>query len=77
LLKAGVRALSRPARQYGTVSSLSPQLTTPQLSVFDSAVAADTPRNTWTKDEIKEIYETPLMKLAFAAVRKLGCSDFN
>jgi biotin synthase len=71
LLKTGVRALSNPqrvVRQYGTISSVSPQLRTPQSSVFENALAADTPRNTWTKEEIKEIYDTPLMKLAFAAV---------
>jgi biotin synthase len=54
-------------RQYGTVSSVS-EITTPQSSVFENALAADTPRNTWTKEEIKEVYDTPLMKLAFAAV---------
>ena len=55
-----------------TVSSISPQTTTPQSSAFDAALAADTPRNTWTKDEIKEIYDTPLMKLAFAAVSQFA-----
>jgi len=70
LLKAGARALSKPqpvVRQYGTVAGVSPQLTTPQSSVFDNALAAETPRNNWTKEEIKEIYDTPLMRLAFAA----------
>jgi len=37
-------------------------------SVFDEAVNASAPRNTWTKDEISEIYKTPLMDLAYAAV---------
>jgi biotin synthase len=74
LLQTGVRALGKPqpmTRKYGTVSSISPQVTAPQSSVFENALAADTPRNTWTKEEIKEIYDTPLMKLAFAAVRSL------
>ena len=77
LLKAGVRALSKPkplVRKYGTVQSVSPQVTTPQSSVFETALAADTARNTWTKEEIKEIYDTPLVKLAFAAVSQLPIS---
>jgi biotin synthase len=75
LLKAGARALSKPqsvVRQYGTVSSISPQVTAPQSSVFDNALAADAPRNNWTKEEIREIYDTPLMNLAFAAVSRLS-----
>lgn len=77
LLKAAVTALSKPqpmVRKYGTVQSVSPQHKTPQSSVFETALAADTPRNTWTKEEIKEIYDTPLMKLAFAAVSQLPTS---
>lgn len=71
LLKSAVRALlqeSKPqaiARKYGTVS---PQLTTPQFSVVENALVAQGPRNNWTREEIKEIYDTPLMELAFAAV---------
>jgi hypothetical protein len=67
---AGTRALlrgSRPQRSlrnYGSVS----QATTPRSSAFDTAIAAEGPINTWTKDEIKEIHDTPLMRLAFAAV---------
>jgi biotin synthase len=74
LLKSAVRALlqeSKPqaiARKYGTVSGVSPQLSTPQSSVFENALAAEGPRNNWTREEIKEIYDTPLMRLAFAAV---------
>jgi biotin synthase len=81
LLEAALRALRQHAkpqsvvRKYGTVSSVSPHLTTPQPAVFENALAADTPRNTWTKEEIKEIYDTPLMKLAFAAVSQLGFLD--
>lgn len=54
-------------RRYGTVSSVSAG-PTPQPAVFDRALEANAPRNNWTKEEIKEIYDTPLMKLAFAAV---------
>lgn len=37
-------------------------------SVFDQAVNATGPRNNWTKEEISQIHQTPLMELAFAAV---------
>jgi biotin synthase len=55
-------------KKYGTVSAVS-TAPTPQSAVFERAVKATAPRNNWKKEEIKEIYDTPLMKLAFAAVR--------
>lgn len=71
LFKTGLRVLQdgkwQGARRYGTVSEPS-SISTPQSSVFEDALAATSPRNNWTKDEIKQIYETPLMKLAFASV---------
>ncbi|KIV77519.1 biotin synthase [Exophiala sideris] len=36
-------------------------------SVFDQAVNALGPRNNWTKEEISQIHQKPLMELAFAA----------
>jgi len=54
-------------RKYGTVSSVSAAPTAPQSAAFELALEAKAPRNNWTKEEIKEIYDTPLMKLAFAA----------
>jgi len=39
--------------------------------VFEQAVNAAGPRNNWTKEEISQIHQTPLMELAFAAVRHL------
>jgi biotin synthase len=36
--------------------------------VFQQATEAKTPRMNWTREEIKQIYDTPLMELAFAAV---------
>jgi len=59
-------------RSYGTTSDVLPgQIANPQLTAFENALNATGPRNTWTREEIKEIYETPLMKLAFAAVSRL------
>jgi len=37
-------------------------------SVLEDAVNARAPRFDWTRDEIREIYNTPLMELAFQAV---------
>lgn len=37
-------------------------------SVLEDAVNAKAPRFDWTKDEIREIYNTPLMELAFQSV---------
>jgi biotin synthase len=75
LLLASYRALlqdSKPqslVRKYGTVSAAPAQaVTTPPSSTFENALAASGPRNNWTRGEIKEIYDTPLMKLAFASV---------
>lgn len=69
-------------KNYGTVSdapinpaasAISPSVD-PTRSVFHRAIEAQTPRTNWTRDEIKELYDTPLMELAFAAVR---IKDFN
>lgn len=37
-------------------------------SVFEDAVNASGPRTNWTKEEIAEIYNTPLIRLTYAAV---------
>lgn len=57
-------------RTYGTVQS--PSLgeylrDAPPQATFQKALNAKAPRNDWTKEEIAEIYNTPLMELAFAA----------
>ncbi len=39
-----------------------------QSSLLEQAANATAPRNNWTKEEISEIHQTPLMELAFAAV---------
>ena len=52
-----------------TATSLSQTPPPPQpQSVFDRALNATGPRNDWTKEEISEIHQRPLMELAFAAV---------
>lgn len=38
--------------------------------MLEDAVNAKAPRFDWTKDEIREIYNTPLMELAFQSVGK-------
>lgn len=67
-------ALAR--RCYGSVSTVtngpSMQSATPTSiprdSVFQEAIEATEPRTNWTRDEIQQIYHTPLIELAFAAV---------
>ncbi|RKF66770.1 Biotin synthase, mitochondrial [Golovinomyces cichoracearum] len=53
-------------KKYGTVPRSSP-FPFSHLSAFETAIEAKSPRYNWTKDEIRNIYKTPLMKLAFAA----------
>lgn len=47
-----------------------PQPQSQSVSVFDRAVNAAGPRNDWTKEEISQIHQRPLMELAFAAVSR-------
>ena len=77
LLRVSYRALLLESKQlpvlrkYGTVSAVpttEPSATATPPSVFQNALNANGPRNNWTREEIKEIYDTPLMQLAFAAV---------
>lgn len=55
-------------RTAGSITHAAPPFPSTSKSVFEEAVNATKPRNTWTKDEISEIYKTPLMELAYAAV---------
>ncbi len=66
-------------RSYSTVSEVSAvsgypivpvvnDAVAPRTSTLENAIAARRLRYDWTKDEIKQIYEAPLMELAFAAV---------
>ncbi|KAJ2897836.1 biotin synthase [Zalerion maritima] len=60
------------ARRQADVVSTPNSTTAPSYSpasgpVLAAAVAAAAPRTTWTKDEISEIYNTPLMELVFDA----------
>ena len=59
------------SRNYGVVSS-APVESLPQESVGENvwkeALKAEKPRTNWTREEIKAIYEKPLMELTFGAV---------
>ncbi|KAF3491347.1 biotin synthase [Arthroderma uncinatum] len=76
------RGLSRQlvlARPYGTVqnnilkpsSTSSPDAVAPRTSslpaALQDAIAAKGPRTSWTREEITQIYQTPLNQLTFAA----------
>lgn len=41
-------------------------------SALQDAMSSKAPRQNWTKDEIREIYNTPLMELAFSSVCPLA-----
>lgn len=65
-----IRSLSRAlVRSYGTVqgSPSAASLTSIPLTLTD-ATGATGPRTNWTLDEVKQIYETPLSQLTYAAV---------
>ncbi|KXL47749.1 MAG: hypothetical protein FE78DRAFT_325033, partial [Acidomyces sp. 'richmondensis'] len=64
--KSGVRLFSTPVNDnisptYPTTAPFSPDLS----NTLKNAVSANSPRYDWTRDEIREIYNTPLMELAF------------
>lgn len=61
-------------RTTGSIPHTAPPSPEP-ASIFEQAVAATGPRNTWTKDEISQIYKIPLMELAYAAVRSSVLKD--
>ncbi|KAJ6150344.1 hypothetical protein N7471_001543 [Penicillium samsonianum] len=64
-----IRSLSRTlVRSYGTVqgSPSAASLTSIPITLTD-ATGATAPRTTWTRDEVKQIYETPLSQLTYAA----------
>ncbi|KAF2672403.1 biotin synthase [Microthyrium microscopicum] len=50
-----------------TSSTLPYQVSQPKTSALQEALAASAPRTNWTKEEISEIYNTPLFELHYAA----------
>lgn len=78
-----IRPLARTLlnRSYSTVQGASTSIATsapasPWTSstiptVVKNATAAQMPRTTWTRDEVQQVYETPLSQLTHAAV----CND--
>lgn len=59
------------ARSYGTVQSSpsSASIASRIPRALQEATAATAPRTTWTREEVQQIYETPLNQLTYAAVR--------
>src|SRR5262249_30970075 len=49
----------------------------PSSTAFDRALNATVPRSDWTKEEISEIHQKPLMELVFAAVRAPLVDSYN
>lgn len=65
-----LRALPRSLRSYSTVQSHSPPswASTKTPAVLQAAANAPAPRMSWTRDEIQEIYSSPLNELTYASV---------
>jgi len=64
-----IRSFSTPVNDTFAVPSNVPPPPEPlSSSVLREAVYATAPRYDWTKDEIRELYNTPLMELAFQSV---------
>lgn len=80
--------LTRPcyvARSFSTVIDApipaASQQTPPAVpsgrgSVFRDAVQATSPRTNWTKEQISEVYNTPLIELTYGAVSLFWCQSF-
>ncbi|KAK5637390.1 hypothetical protein RRF57_013102 [Xylaria bambusicola] len=58
---------SIPFRRWGALLPSPLPLRPRFASTYQQAIAATSPRTTWTRDEISEIYSQPLMELASAA----------
>lgn len=60
----------RLARAYGTVQSPPSAGSLPSRVpiALQEATAASAPRTNWTREEVQQIYETPLTQLTYAAV---------
>ncbi|KAL1960279.1 hypothetical protein VTO42DRAFT_8239 [Malbranchea cinnamomea] len=68
--RAGSMTVPVSRRSLSTVHDISPsapRATAPLSTVLQDAVAAKGPRTNWTRDEIQQIYDTPLHQLTFAA----------
>lgn len=69
LARSAIRSFPTLRRSLSTVHDIplptSKGITSPSL--LQDAVAANAPRTTWSRDEIKEIYETPLHQLTYAS----------
>lgn len=71
-ISSSVRLQVQKSRNYGTVSSVPPQATetsstSPSKDVYQEALNATEPRSNWTREEIKAIYDKPLMELCWGA----------
>ncbi|VVT58040.1 uncharacterized protein SAPINGB_P006007 [Magnusiomyces paraingens] len=64
-LNKSIPAFSR--RTLATMSSPPKPATSNGESVIEKAVAANAPRHNWTREEIREIYNTPLLQLIYNA----------
>lgn len=65
---AQLTSIGAVRRAYGTVLDDKAIENAPITTALEKARTAERLRHDWTKEEIKEIYNTPLMLLSYAAV---------
>nr|POE87051.1 hypothetical protein CFP56_76156 [Quercus suber] len=68
-----VRTFSTPVNDAAFSPTAPPPPPPEATSVLSDAVNATAPRYDWTRDEIRTLYNTPLMELAFQSVRFPAC----
>lgn len=71
-----VRSLQQVTRSFSTIvddrlSSIAGSPLPRAGNVLQEALNATAPRHNWSRDEIREIYNTPLMELAHQSVSTL------
>lgn len=75
----GVRAFSTPVNE--ALSPLPPNQTPPPPPedgrLLRETINAKAPRYDWTRDEIRELYNTPLMELAHNSVSTTTTTQLN
>ena len=70
LSRSAARSVPALRRSFSTVHDIpvTPSKVAVYPSALQEAVTANVPRITWSRDEIRQIYDTPLNLLTYAAV---------
>ena len=68
LLNRSYSTVQGASTSIATGAPASPWTSSTIPAVVKNATAAQVPRTTWTRDEVRQVYETPLSQLTHAAV---------